>query len=325
MRLLQILVPELQIATIVRRYGWTATSQGTNSTRVQHATLNTVTRSVSTGTAPSTNLNPRTNLATKSGNTSGEGAGRVLPIIAPAREEEWKQARQQIANLQGSGIREIETTLEAIRATISQGISAGGAGYVFLVSAERGTGKTTLSTILPRLLFGANIVDSRTVHDLRSLQPTGGEHGIWVADDADEVLKEPEVAAQWGRAYLRANATNTRNAVMLLIGSSGFAERLSRLESAEMWLRKCEIHNFTLPALSDSELTIVAQNIGEDMGFTLDRGALRALSNRIAQERTGVGLGRTFDSVGTVVQLMTIAKRAAVLDNRRTIVAEDFA
>src|SRR5262249_46212772 len=108
----------------------------------------------------------------------------------------------------------------------------------------------------------------------------------------------------------------------------GFAAHLARDPQESFWLMKCEIHDYVLPALSDDELVMAAQDIAQGMGFALDGEAPVNLRKALARERgstRGAPSGsRGFDGRGTVIQLSPRAKRASVPQDRRTIVAADF-
>jgi hypothetical protein len=249
------------------------------------------------------------------------------PIPASDPETAWREAIGELALLRGHSLREFEAELEQMKAQAAEGIAAAGSGYVFLFSGDAGTGKSALAAILPRLLFGARLLDSDLVVDLLRQDPADGESGVWIADNADDLLEEPARLTQLGRTFLKTNERRPL-AVMVLIGGPGFAERLARAPQASLWLIKCEIHDFHLPALSDGELLLVADDLAADMGFALEGAAKDKLGKIIAHLRGDTGENRPgaprFDGVGTVIQLLTQAKKAAGRQKRRVMAAADF-
>jgi hypothetical protein len=254
---------------------------------------------------------------------------RRSPQVIPASDPEtaWREAIGELARLRGRSLRELEAQLDQMKAQAAEGIAAAGSGYVFLFSGDAGTGKSALAAILPRLLFGASLLDSDTVIDLQRQDPAGGESGVWIADDADDLLAEPARLTRLGRAFLKTNERRPL-AAMVLIGGPGFADRLARDPQAALWLIKCEIQDFHLPPLSDGELLLVADDIAADMGFALEGAARDKLGRIIAHLRGDTGENRPgaprFDGVGTVIQLLTQAKKAAGRQKRRVIAAADF-
>ena len=251
----------------------------------------------------------------------------AAPQETADRDKAWDEARAELAALRGRAFRDVEVEIERLRKSTQGGVGPAGAGYVFLFSGDAGTGKSTLAAMLPRLLFGAGMVESSSVLDLRTTLPAGGEPGVWVADDADEVWQDPMLFTQIGRAFLRTNDKGP-TAAMCLVGGPGFATRLARDSQESFWLMKCEIHDYVLPALSDDELVMAAQDLAQGMGFALDGEAPANLRKALARERGSTrpapSGSRGFDGIGTVIQLLTQAKKAAVRQDRRTIVAADF-
>ena len=73
---------------------------------------------------------------------------------------------------------------------------------------------------------------------------------------------------------------------------------------------------------------MVADDVALDMGFALDGRANEKLRKLIGQVRNdkqrGPSDAHRFDGVGTVIQLLTQAKKNAVRQKRRIIAAEDF-
>lgn len=305
-QIINTLLPELQLISIVRRHG-----------------------SVIDETQPSPVVFERLGPATDDAVAARpfrEGQRSRQQVPANDVEAAWRDANGELTRLRGRSLRELEAQLEQMKAQAAEGITAAGAGYVFLFSGDAGTGKSALAAILPRLLFGAGLVNSGAVIDLQRLDPAGGESGVWIADDADDLLAEPARLTQLGRAFLKTNETRPL-AAMALIGGAGFADRLARDPQAALWLIKCEIQDFQLPPLSDDELLLVADDIAANMGFTLEGAAKDKLGKLIAHQRGNTGEkpgAPRFDGVGTVIQLLTQAKKAAGRQKRRVIAATDF-
>jgi hypothetical protein len=327
MGVIRFLVPELQLAGIIKHYGFMAPKPApyVPLTRQQAAAAGTHWQAAAFsyhghGQRPVHHpVHPPAAYAPAAPPPAPKGANS---------EETWRKARKEIANLHGEGIRRIEREIEQMRESAHQGIRPAGAGYVFLIDGVPGSGKTTLASILPRLLYGAGIVRSGQVLDLRLHQPTGTESGVWFADDAHELFQNSDFVGQCGRAFLKANEADSGAAAMVLVGSEGFVNRLNHNRKALAWLMKCELHSFALPELTDDELVLVAENIVQEMGFTLDRRASAALVRMIGETRTKAKKGpadtQHFDGIGTVVFLLSAAKKAAIRKQRRTITADDL-
>src|SRR5215216_823332 len=267
------LIPELQLVPIIRRHGLIATKPSLYSSVALPPPAPAVRNS--------RHNPPATEVQRATVQFSPLAAGSVESADS---ETVWREARGELASLRGSAFREIEIELERLRQSASDGVEAVGSGYAFLLSGDAGTGKSALAAIFPRLLFGAGIVKSSAILDLHKEIPTGGEAGVWIADDADDVHGDPIPLAQVGRAFLRTNDKSSV-AAMVLIGGPGFAERLARDQQASFWLMKCEIHDYLLPALSDDELMMVAEDIAREMGFALDSESHGSLRKVIARTR----------------------------------------
>src|SRR5262249_15472058 len=157
------------------------------------------------------------------------------------------------------------------------------------------------AAILPRLLFGAGIVESGSVLDLRATSPAGGEPGVWVADDADELWQDPTLFTQVGRTFLRTNDKRPA-AAMCLVGGPGFAARLARHRQESFGLMKCEIPDYALPPLWEEGLVMAAQDIAGGLGFALDPAAPANLRKALARERGSTrhvpSGSRGFDGIG---------------------------
>src|SRR5262249_59820440 len=108
------------------------------------------------------------------------GGGGARPPLAPAGDAEpaWREASGELHRLRGRALRELEAELAQLKALSGDGLAAAGAGYVFLISGDAGTGKSALAAILPRLFFGAGLVESSAVVDLNRALPSRREAAV---------------------------------------------------------------------------------------------------------------------------------------------------
>ncbi len=237
------------------------------------------------------------------------------------REKAWKEGLEELSSLSGPGMRDLEKTLLNIK-----NVNSFGAGHVIVIAGDRGTGKTELAHLLPKLLYGAGFGEKNEYIDLNGEEFPSRitDVDIWIADDFDEIILDKKYCDALGKLFLTENRGNA--VALALIGGLGLPQLLET--RAARWISKSTLHSITLPQLSEDDLANIAKKRIAIQNMAIDDDALETLKQVLTKCKDNhfIGVQREdgFDSLGNLILILNRASQKASMESRFNLNTTDF-
>lgn len=255
--------------------------------------------------------------AEKQSARSGESSA-----VSTDRDKAWNAGQTRLSTLLGEGMRKVEANLSLYRNSASTTVAL---GRVIIVTGEAGTGKSELAKVLPHLLFGAGLVGSMAVSEIRSFRDGSlTPQGTWIVDDCEEYLTDEAWLPRLGKHFLHANSVVRTSVMLVLIGTPQLVMKIK----ACSWMHKCDVMLFTLEQLSIDEMMLLANRMAEQAGLEIAADAMDTLRTSFVKVRSRTTPSRqdsyVDDSAGLVIQILSNAQISAMAEKRTTLIDKDF-